>query len=513
MQSLGAKLFAVVFAILLINFGVVGTMNIRLHREHFETARLRSAARMTDLIRRSTSYSMLRNDRQTLEHVLTTLGHEQGIVRLRLTDDQGRVRFSTVRSEMGTIVPSLRLPPPVQESQVTRRGDERVLVVTTPIPNAPSCATAACHAHSEAQTVLGVLDVDLSLADADADVAHASWQFIGYSAIAILITLGAIGALVWHLVHEPVRALREATQRVGAGELGVQIPVDSRDELGELAESFNEMSRQLRKAKGLELQRAQDQMIHAEKLTSLGKLAAVVAHEINNPLSGILTYARLMRKWIERGDDLATHSGDMRDQLQLIESESRRCGEIVRNLLTFSRVAPLNLGEVDINAVVKQTLKLVDHHLELGNISQRLELADGLPRLHGDASQLEQLLLALVMNAIDAMPREGTLRIATRVNEGAVVIEVEDDGVGIPPDLLPRLFEPFVTTKSEEGKGVGLGLAISKSIVERHNGAISVQSEPGRGTKFTIALPAEKSSCPSEEAFSSSTTSPAFATV
>jgi two-component system NtrC family sensor kinase len=229
-------------------------------------------------------------------------------------------------------------------------------------------------------------------------------------------------------------------------------------------------------------------MIHAEKLTSLGKLAAVVAHEINNPLTGILTSARLMRKWVERGDDLGEHAGNMREQLQLIESESKRCGEIVRNLLTFSRVAPLNVTEVDINAVVRQTIRLVEHRLDLGNITQRLELADGLPRFQGDASQLEQLLLALVMNAIDAMPREGTLRIATLAKEKSIVIEVEDDGTGIPPDFLPRLFDPFVTTK-EEGKGVGLGLAISRSIVERHNGTICVQSEQGRGTKFTITLP------------------------
>jgi len=242
--------------------------------------------------------------------------------------------------------------------------------------------------------------------------------------------------------------------------------------------------------KTAELQRAQLQMIQAEKLTSLGKLAAVVAHEVNNPLSGILTYARLMRKWVDRGDELQTHAADMHDSLSVIESESRRCGEIVRNLLTFARVQPMNMSDFDVNRVVHLCLKIVDHKLDLANIETVLDLAPDLPNVRGDAGQIEQVLLALVMNAIDAMPHEGTLQICTRPSPGGtnVISTVADNGTGIAPDVLQRLFDPFVTTK-EEGKGVGLGLAISRSIVERHNGRISVESELGRGTKFTIEIP------------------------
>ena len=362
---------------------------------------------------------------------------------------------------------------------------------------------------TSSQQVLGTLDVSLSLAEADLDVRNASLQFVGYSALAILLTLTSIGILVWYFVHEPVRLLRDGTVRLGRGDLGVQIPVRSSDELGELAASFNEMSSQVRVAreesnalalaledrvqrKTAELRRAQEQMIQAEKLTSLGKLAAVVAHEINNPLSGILTYARLLRKWIERGDSLEGHSVDMREALQLIENESRRCGDIVRNLLTFARVQPLNVTDFDVNRIVRQTVKLVEHKLDLGNIVPHLELGDDLPQLRGDSGQIEQLLLAIIMNAIEAMPREGNLHIVTVANAeaDAIVIRIEDDGVGIAPDILPRLFEPFTTTK-EEGKGVGLGLAISHAIVDRHGGTIVVQSEVGKGTTFTITLPVQ----------------------
>jgi two-component system NtrC family sensor kinase len=482
--TLSGKLFVAVLSVLVVSLGALGVVNIRLQRKHLETARRNAAERMSDVIRRSTTYTMLRNDRAALAEIVAMIGRDPSIAGLRIVDANGRVRLST---------------PPHQGGRVMR--------VVTPIRNAPSCSSAACHAHPPSQQVLGVLDLDLSLASTDAEIRSASQQFVISSAVAILLTLITIGALVWKLVHHPVAALAVATRRVGAGELGIVVPVTTRDELGPLARSFNWMTAQLSAAreeitaasqllerrveeKTAELQRAQQQMIQAEKLTSLGKLAAVVAHEVNNPLSGILTYARLMRKWVDRGDSLESHSADMHDSLSVIESESRRCGEIVHNLLTFARVQPMNMSDFDVNKVVQQTLKIVDHKLDLANIETVLDLAPELPKIRGDAGQIEQLLLALVMNAVDAMPHEGRLQIATRPSTGGenVVITVADDGTGIAPDVLARLFDPFVTTK-EEGKGVGLGLAISRSIVERHNGRISVDSELGRGTKFTIEIP------------------------
>lgn len=505
-SSVAAKLFAVVFLVLLLNLGVLGYVNVRLHRQHLEAARLNSAERISDIVRRSTSYYMLRNDRDALRNIIQTIGQEPGITRVRITDAAGRVGFSTFEGEIGKAVTVAGAIVPVQQTRIFHSQGARRLGVITPILNEESCSSGSCHAHPQSEQLLGTLELNLSLAEADADVLKASRQFVTYSALAILLTLATIGLLVWHFVHEPVQMLREGTVRLGRGDLGVQIPVLSKDELGELAASFNRMSSQLRAAKEesnawqqtleervqrktAELRRAQDQMIQAEKLTSLGKLAAVVAHEINNPLSGILTYAKLLRKWIERGDSLESHAPDMRESLQLIENESRRCGDIVRNLLTFARVQPMNITDFDVNRIVQATMKLVEHKLELGNITPHLDLQSELPKLRGDAGQIEQLFLAIIMNAIEAMPREGNLQIVTRAAPGdRLLIRIEDDGIGIPPDLLPRLFEPFTTTK-EEGKGVGLGLAISRAIVDRHGGTIDVQSEVGRGTAFTITLP------------------------
>lgn len=509
-QSLEAKLFAVVFLVLMLNLGVLGYANVELHRKHLEAARLADAQRMSHVVQRSTSYSMMRNHREGLAHIVDAVGGEPGFLALRIMDHRGRVAFSSDPGEIGRRILVRGAHSEKQVTSVDRTAGRRSLSVTTPIRNSPQCSSGECHAHPASQQLLGVLDLTLSLEEAEADVRTASWQFVALSALAILLTLLAIGLLMWQLVHKPIRRLRRGTESLSRGDLGVQIPVRSRDDLGQLADSFNEMSRQLRAAreesnswaqtletrvrrKTAELERAQEQMIQVEKLTSLGKLAAVVAHEINNPLSGILTYAKLLRKWIERGDSLEERSAEMRESLQLIESESRRCGDIVRNLLMFARVPPLNLSDFDVNEVVRRTMKLVEHKLDLGNITPRLELAADLPQLHGDLGQVEQFLLALIMNAIEAMPREGQLRIRTSASDpDSLTIEISDDGVGIPDDLLPRLFEPFTTTK-EHGKGVGLGLAISKTIVERHGGKIAVSSAVGRGTTFTITLPVGRS--------------------
>jgi two-component system NtrC family sensor kinase len=233
-------------------------------------------------------------------------------------------------------------------------------------------------------------------------------------------------------------------------------------------------------------------MLHVEKMASLGKMAAVVAHEVNNPLSGILTYSKLIRKWVASGQTEHEKRDEAMQCLELIATESRRCGELIKNLLSLSRTAPMNVQSTDLHAVIDRCLLLVRHQLELGAIELQLRLAEDLPRVPCDPAQIEQVLIALIMNAIDAMPRGGNLWIETRLSndEAEIEITVRDDGAGIAPDVLPHIFEPFLTTK-ESGHGVGLGLAISRGIVERHNGRIEVASELGRGTTFTITLPSE----------------------
>jgi len=521
-HSISAKLIGSLLAAMVVIFALLGYLNIRLHRQHLEAATLASAERVSDVIKRSTTYYMLRNDREGLYHTIQTIADEPGMVKVRIFDQEGRISYSTDAAEVSHVLdkraeacyschtqsqPLARLNRPDRFRIYRDGGGQRVLGIITPIENQPGCSNAECHAHPAGQQVLGVLDTNLSLAKADAQLAVSSAHMLSYTAGAMLIVAVLSWLFVWRVVGEPIKALKNGTEHLSQGELGYQIEVQSRDEVGDLAHSFNDMSLQLRAAnkeivtwaktledrveqKTKELNRAHDHVLHVEKMASLGKMAAVVAHEVNNPLSGILTYAKLLRKWVESGQVDREKREETLECLDLIAAESRRCGELIKALLTLSRTAPMNVQSTNLHAVIDRCLLLVRHQLELGGIELQLKRAEDLPLVSCDPAQIEQVLLALIMNAIDAMPRGGNLWIETRLSsdDAEIEIQVRDDGAGIAPDVLPHIFEPFLTTK-ESGHGVGLGLAISRGILERHDGRIEVASELGRGTTFTITLP------------------------
>jgi two-component system NtrC family sensor kinase len=522
MHSVSAKLIVLLLLSMVVIFALVGYLNIRLHRKDLEASVLASAERVSDLIKRSTAYYMMRNDREGLYHVMQTIAGEPGMVRVRIFDPTGTVSYSSDATEVNHSVdkgaeacyachaqsqPLTRLNRPDRFRIYRLAGGPRVLGIITPIENQPSCSNAECHAHPASQQILGVLDTNISLAKADALLATGSRQMLAYTLFAVLIIAFLCWLFVWRVVGEPIRLLKAGTERLADGELGYQIEVLSSDEVGNLAQSFNGMSLQLQAAneeivawaktledrveqKTHELKRAHDHVLHVEKMATVGKMAAVVAHEINNPLSGILTYAKLLRKWMDHGDGGSDKRKDALECLDLIAGESRRCGELVKNLLTFSRTPPINLQTIDLNSIVDRTVRLVHHQCEMNGIQLQLEPAHDIPLVRCDPSQIEQVLLALMMNAIDAMPRGGNLWVRTGLGDSSeeVILVVRDDGVGIPADILPHIFEPFLTTKES---GVGLGLAISHGIIERHDGRIEVASELGKGTTFTITLPIE----------------------
>jgi len=249
--------------------------------------------------------------------------------------------------------------------------------------------------------------------------------------------------------------------------------------------------RDLRELRRMEQQMAdQARMLHQDKMISLGRLAASVAHEINNPLSGVLNYLRLMQRML--GEAGRPDRSDLFQRyLTTSEQEVSRCAGIVSNLLTFARKSPVEFQWVPVDGLLRRCLDLSRHRLELGNISVVQQCSADLPPVHGDANQLHQCLLNLIFNAIDAMPQGGRLSVnAAPAPDGrTVLITVEDSGCGIAPDVLPHIFEPFFSTK-HEGARIGLGLATTFGIIERHHGTIDVHSRLGQGTVFTIQLPA-----------------------
>ncbi|HZD32354.1 MAG TPA: ATP-binding protein [Candidatus Angelobacter sp.] len=520
-RSISAKLMVSIFLVGIAIFLLLGYLGTRLHREHLEAAALVSAEQQSEVLRRSASHYMLNNDRNGLYEMMSNMADQPGVVRVRILNSEGVVSYSTLPSEVGSSVNKdaeacygcheqskpLTLLKRSDRFRVYRAGGTRVLGIITPIENQLACSNAACHAHPDSVQILGVLDTNLSLQTVDVSLAQEQWAMLTYTGLALFLLVFLSGLFIWVVVHNPLRALKAGTERVAKGELGFQIQVRSNDEVGDLAESFNAMNGRLQLAqeeitawahpledrveeKTRELKQAHQHMLQVEKMATIGKMAAVVAHEINNPLSGILTYSRVVKRWIQNNFSTAPRCEEMSGSLDLIASESKRCGELVKNLLSFSRVTPMNLEWCELNQVIDRCIRLVQHKMDMATIQLNLALGDELPHVRCDPNQIEQVVLAMVINAIDALPQGGNLWITTRQNSSATVeLMIRDDGIGIPDIHLAHIFEPFYTTK--ENGGSGLGLAISQTIVERHGGSIAVNSRLGQGTTFTILLPVD----------------------
>jgi PAS domain S-box-containing protein len=249
--------------------------------------------------------------------------------------------------------------------------------------------------------------------------------------------------------------------------------------------------RDLRQMRRLEREMAdQARILHQDKMMSLGRLAASVVHEINNPLAGILNYLRLMIRILNRGESSAEHGEKFRRYLELVEKETARCSQIVSNLLSFSRISTPSFDAIRIDELLHRCVLLSRHKLELSNIELEVRVSPDLPEVLGDFNQLQQCVINLIFNAIDAMPGGGKLLLSARCDaeDRRAVIAVSDTGAGIAPEHLAYIFEPFFTTK-QEGSGTGLGLSTVFGIMERHRGSVTVENRPGEGATFFLRLP------------------------
>ncbi len=526
-RLLAFRLFLIVLIVMALGTAFVTTLTVEWQtNNHMDTA-IKTAASVSDIIKRSTHYSMLLNRREDIYQIINTTGHEPSIEGIRIYNKQGIVSFSTNEQEVGNRVnmdaeactachgenlPPL-LPTPENLSRIfTSPKGYRILGMITPIYNELSCSSGSCHAHPPTQTVLGVLDVMLPLSDLDRAVAESTRdQYIGGLLLFFLVSM-VTGLFIWFMVNVPVRRLSRGTEEIVKGNLAHRIPKHSTDEIGELAESFNLMSEELQRArneivgwtrtleqrveeKTRELQRAQQNMIHVEKMASLGELAATVAHELNNPLEGVLTYSKLLKKRIRAEALTDAQVEEIQNELTLIADETSRCGSIVKNLLLFSRQKIGEMRLEDLRSIVHRSFQLIQHHLQIHNIKPVLSLGENPVSVYCDPQQIEQALLALEINSVEAMPQGGTIQFRLEEERGGEHIRliISDTGCGIRPVDLPHIFEPFFTTK-EGGKGTGLGLAVAYGIVKRHNGTIEVESDVRSGTTFTITLPAKEPS-------------------
>jgi two-component system NtrC family sensor kinase len=448
------------------------------------------------------------------------VGNEPGIEVVRIYNKRGEITFSSTAKEVGTIAnlgenacsgchTGGTTAVSVHQTELTRMFDggdgKRILGMITPIKNEATCAAAGCHASPSSQTILGILDVMVPLDELDRSLSDLRRvQVSSAIAMVVLITFLA-GLFIWRMVTVPVRTLTKGMEEIRQGNLTHRISLKKNDEIGVMADSFNHMTAELQRAqaeltdwnrtleervreKTEELGRAHSHMVHMEKMVSLGTLAATVAHELNNPLEGILTYAKLLKRKIDRGIATAEAKQEIIGELSMIADETARCGNIVKNLLLFSRQKVGEFRTVELSSIIDRSVKLIEHHLKMNNVVLHVKGTEQPVSLVCDPHQIEQALLALEINAVEAMPGGGSMTLEVHDGTDSVRIDVIDTGIGIRDEDAPHIFEPFYTTK-RDGKGTGLGLSVVYGIIERHGGNIDMTSVLQKGTTFSITLP------------------------
>ena len=524
-QSLGVRLLFSLLLTIVAVLAIHATLSFRAAKDDLLKFVRADVNRSSGLIKGATHDGMLLNRKDEVQATIERLAAEPEIAAIRVYDKRGTIVMSARTEEIGRWIEldsetcrscheedqKTKQDALLERSSLTRVEDgPEVLRQLSIIENEASCAAAACHRNPTDEPVLGVLDVEMSMAPLDSAIHKAKTQLFWTTLILVAIVGLVVAVFIKRLVSRPVAQLREGTRRIADGDLETRIQVSGRHELAGLAEAFNQMAEDLSASrrevmkwslkleekvveKTRELGRTQRQVLHMEKMASLGKLSATVAHELNNPIGGMLTYARLVRRELETQGLESEVRDELTGYLNLIEKECLRCGGIVQNLLLFARRNGAELAPVDLNEVVERSLMLVRHHFAISGVRVHCDILSGDSQIRADSGQLQQALIALIVNADEAMKEvdgDKELSIRMRGSEQDVEIEVEDTGVGIPEESLPHIFDPFFSTKEMENR-VGLGLAVVYGIVRRHGGQIDVESTVGRGTVFRLHLPRE----------------------
>jgi two-component system NtrC family sensor kinase len=522
---LAAKIVLIVAVISSLIIWIFFQLMVERQEQCLVDSAFRSANRLAETIRLTTYHDMLADRRDAVYLIMDTAGCQPGITRIRIFNKEGRITYSSFKTEVGRVVnkeseacytchqrdvPLTRLETDQQFRIFHEDRTGRILGVIKPIHNEPACSEAACHAHPPERALLGVIDVQMSLREMDEKLA-AGRRYIFYFALFFMFIIPATaGVFIYRFVHRPVNDLTEATARVASGDLSYRIEPKSADEVGVLATSFNDMTAHLQQArqelqnwadtleqrvadKSLQLQTAQDQIIQAEKMASMGRLAAVVAHEINNPLAGVLTYTKLIRKILARGDAPPEKRAEMLGFLEIMEKETARCGRIVQDLLAYARGGGSGFQPTQVNDILRSVINLVAYKLVNQQVEVELALDAQLPAIEANADKIQQAVLCLVTNAAEVMPDGGRLTVGSGLGADgrSVEIRVRDTGPGIPESIRGTLFEPFVSTKAD-GSNLGLGLYVAFGNIQRHGGTLTFETDAGTGTEFTITLPREQ---------------------
>jgi two-component system NtrC family sensor kinase len=494
----------------------------RFARDDLQAATSRHVVQIAETVVKSTRLAMLLNDTEAVTQIISDISRQPGIERLRLINAAGEIIDSDDAAEVGSSVHQKEEPcvhchrgdaplehvPREQRWRIIEAGNgQRSMIAMETIHNEPTCASASCHHHKPQQTVLGIVDITYSLAEMDRSVTRHTAIIVGlWLGFVAVLAVGA-GWLLRRKIYRPLRDLEAGATRISRGDLGQQVPASGEDEFARVGAAFNAMREALQESqrntaqliqtlesrveeRSQQLLAARADAARGEKLAAIGTLASGVAHELNSPLTGVLTFTTLLRKKTPDGSQDA-------EDLDLVIGETKRCASIIKRLLDFARAKVPVRGLFDLNQVVRDTVRFVERSASLERVEIGLQLEPTLPQIYGDADLIKQVVLNILVNAQQAISGPGRIDVATRTlpSDGgahAVQVTVRDTGCGIPARNLPHIFDPFFTTK-EVGKGTGLGLSVSYGIIRSHGGSIEVDSTEGQGTTFRVIIPVDAS--------------------
>jgi two-component system NtrC family sensor kinase len=395
------------------------------------------------------------------------------------------------------------------ECEMTQKdNDYRLLMIHSPIPNQPSCYTAECHAHNANDKVLGSFVIRIPMDNLDTAISQSSSDFFLLAAFSTLILITFLIFFTRRTINRPLNEIIKASEAVSRGnrntrmKLSPSLPQDVQlvsktfnkmlDNLQSATDELKNWSQQLEdkvQKKSEELTEIQKEMIHVERMASLGRLSSSVAHEINNPLSGVLTYTKLVHKQIKNLEFDANDKAAMLKYLKVIEDETKRCGGIVKGLLEFSRKDQLEFANNHLHKLLHEAFQLMEHQMRISDIAFSEDYAANNDLIKCSENQIKQAVIAVLLNANEAVVEQGEILIRTSNPDNAhILLEIIDNGSGIAPRDIPHVFEPFFSGK-EKVSGIGMGLSIVHGIVQSHHGKVDVQSELGSGTTVSILLP------------------------
>jgi two-component system NtrC family sensor kinase len=514
--SLTAKLLSALGILIMLGSAAFWYTTVRTGRANLMDNTLEFVASFSEVVKKSIRYDMLLFKREDIQRTVESIGASESVKAVRVFNGSGVIFFSSEKDEVGRSArrgspacagchdraenPSESLTDGSRMSIYEDPSGSRVLSYVDPIYNEPECYSADCHAHAEDRKVLGILTTDYSLLEMDMRIKRQMADTSVYMLAFLAVAACLLYLVLWRFVLRPVSALSKGMERVTSGDLSQKVPARSRDEIGALGRTFNEMTGELGTArhrmerwtqsleeevdkKTLEIRKTRDRLLQAEKLAAVGRLTSEIAHEIRNPLTALGGFGRRLRK-------MATGERE-KEYADIVVSEVDRLENILRDVLRFSRQTKPNLKRTPLTGAVKATLATFSGICEERSITCEADFGTELPVLM-DEELLKQAANNLMSNAVDAMPRGGRLTIRTageRVhNITYAALHVSDTGPGIPEDNLAYIFEPFYTTKIAE-RGTGLGLSISRKIIEEMGGFIKARNDEGGGATVSLYFP------------------------